>query len=244
MKTRFNVYLWGGGILIASCLASLPIPIMTKIPLIITLSWFIGCAIFEIYCRLKESKYININRDTDPRKIMVSNNGYDMVEGCVIKINKLYVLGKNQTCEKIVDENWNYIFKWDDDSKNPNITIGGHNLIDVYNVTDKEIFLLFQDMPKISLPLYKDLKNGKNTRKGKYQIEIILFGNGKTDGGSDLIKKRSFWEIYYQSNGEGLSPTFKMEKIEKMKKTTGKIDDEQFSNEGTFSLSLKKDNRA
>lgn len=239
MKTRFNVYLWGGGILLAGCLASLMIPLMTKVLLGLTILWFIGCSIFEIYMRVKESKYIKINRDIDPRKIMVSNDGYDIVEGCVVKINKLYVLGRNKTCQKFADGNWNYIFLWDDGSKSPNISIGNKNLIHIFEPTDKGISLLFQDMPKLPLPIYKDIKNGERARRGKYQIEIIMFGNGKTNGGNDSINKRTCWEIHYQSKSEGISPSFKMQRIEKMDNPTGVIDDEQFSNSSSHALTIE-----
>lgn len=240
MKTRFNVYLWGGGILLASCLASLLIPIATKVLLILIILWFVGCAIFEIYCRIKESKYIKINRDIDPRRVVVLNDGYDIVEGCIVKINKLYVLGRNKSCQKIADENWDYAFKWQDGSKNSDISIGTRNLVNIFEPTDQGIFLLFQDINLLPLPIYKDMKNGDGARRGKYQIEIILFGNGKTDGGTDSIKKKTYWEIHYQSKGIGYAPKFKMEKIKKMDVPTGVVEEEQFSISGNYNFILSK----
>ncbi len=217
----------------AGSLGSLMIPLITKVLLALAILWFIGCAIFEIYMRIKESKYVRISRDVDPRKIMVSNDGYDVLEGCVAKINKLYVLGNNHTCEVIADGNWDYLFQWDDNSKSLDLGIGQYRVLNIYDINDEGIFLLFQNT-KVPLPLYKDKVYGDLARKGTYQLEVVFLGNGKTGGGTDLIKKKTFWTIYYESNGNGKAPTFKMIEIKEMSNPTGKIDGEPFSNKIYF----------
>lgn len=228
MKTRFNVYLWGGGILLAGCLGSLMMPLMTKVLLGLTILWFIGCFIFEIYMRIKESKYLKIVKDDDIRKIKISNNGYDVVEKCVVKISKLYVLGTNKTCEVLIDNNMDSIFEWDKEVNEVDISNGNYAKVNIYDVTKEKIVLTFQNPKNFIIPMYKDRKNGKDFRKGKYQLEVILFGTGKTNGGMDIIKKKTFWEIHYNSNGMGLT-NFSMEQIREMRKPTGKIPNEPFS---------------
>jgi len=193
----------------------------------------------ELLFLIRENSYVKFNRDIDPRKIKISNDGYGVVEKCSAKVNKMYVIGKNQTCERMADCNWDYALEWDDKSKNMEIPNGTHVLLDVFDVSDEKIVLLFQDM-NLPLPIYRDLENGKDARKGKYQLEIQFHGLGKTQGGTDNLKKRSRWEIDYQSGGKGKAPTFKMAKIKKMMKPTGKIDDEEFSNGSAFDLYLKK----
>jgi hypothetical protein len=236
MKIRHQIHLLIIGILLSSLIASLSNAPVFKIIIIAIILYFLTMAVAEFIFYFKERNYIIAEkRPLDyPQDISILNNGYEVIENCFVKISKLNVIGSDGKCEKIVDGNWDEIFRWLDKSERVSIPNNAFETLNIFNATNEKLELVFQEH-SIPLTLYECTENVKNA---KYQLEVIVCGTAKNNGGTDSIKRKNWFEISYQSSKKSQFPTFTMEKINKMKKPNGKIADKKLPLYHSFNISV------
>ncbi len=170
--------------------------------------------------------------------VEVFNNSNEIIESCFAKINKVYLV-IDGTCQRIIDENINdKRIRWDDGSVEVKIYRKSSDVLDIMRAYSKNLELLLHSSPNLSMRVYQDSRNGENARRAKYQLEIEICGIIVQDGKNIPIPpKISYWEIYYQSNGQNSAPKIDIQKIASMAEPTkSDIARSQMPNEKSFTL--------
>lgn len=153
--------------------------------------------------------------------IEVFNKSNELIEVCFAKINKVFLV-IDGSCQRIIDENINdKRIRWDDGSVEVKIYKKSSDVLDIMRAYSENLELLLHDTPNLSMPVYRDMKNGEDARRVNYQLEIEICGITVKNGNNIPIPpKISYWEIFYQSYGKGSTPKIHIQKILAMAEPT------------------------
>lgn len=198
-----------------------------------TVNWFNSVRQKNRRLLLKKYKHDNM-----VASIEVFNNSDEVIESCFGKVNRVNLV-LNGACQRIIDENINdKRIQWDDGSVEVKIFRKSSDLLDIMRAYSENLELLLHSFPSFSMSVYSDMKNGKNARRVKYQLEIEVCGIIKKEGRNIPIPpKIGYWEIYYQSRGQGSPPKINIQEISKMTEPTkGDITIRQIPNKKSFNL--------
>lgn len=181
-----------------------------------TINWVISSHRKNNMLLLKKYKH-----DQMVASIEVFNNTNELVEGCFARINKVFLV-IDDSCQRIIDENINdKRICWDDGSVEVKIYKKSSDVLDIMRAYSENLELLLLDAPNLSMPVYRDMKHGKDARRVNYQLEIEICGIVVKDGNNNPIPpKISYWEIYYQSDGKGSIPKIQIQQISVMAEPT------------------------
>jgi hypothetical protein len=181
-----------------------------------------GIIIFELsvrhYLMSKSKVGVDLSKDISVTGIKVTNKRYENLKNCFVKINKFNIVGKNNVAYSHISGKSKYIFKWRSKLKTVEISKDVPEILDVFEATKENFFLLFQD-EKHTCPAFQDIRYGENAKRARYQMEIEFFGT-PTDLGNDPITQISYWEILYESHETeyfNATPRFEIQKTEKDK---------------------------